>query len=73
MRNAPNEQNLLFISIKDGEGAEATLAKSINQYEVTRSIYACRIKDVEEIITEVCDKQNTMFSLKDRYWLVQYR
>ena len=73
MRNPPNEQNLLFISTKDGEGAEATLAKSINQYEVTGSIYACRIKDVEEIIIEVCDKQNTMFSFKDRYWLVQYR
>lgn len=67
MRNAPNEQNLLFISIKDGEGAEATLAKSIDQYEVPGRIYACRIEDFEEIITEVCDKQNTTFSLKNRY------
>lgn len=67
MRNAPKMKNLLFISIKDGDGAAATLAKSIDDYEIPGQVYACKIEDVEEIITEVCENRNATFTLKGRY------
>ena len=67
MRNAPSMANLLFISIKDGKGAEGTLAKSVDDYEVPGKVYACKIEDVEEIITEVCENRDAAFTLKGRY------
>tara|TARA_B100000282_G_C31723111_1_gene487049 strand:- start:101 stop:820 length:720 start_codon:yes stop_codon:yes gene_type:complete len=67
MRNAPKEKKLLFISIKDGEGASATLAKSVDDYEIPGRVYACKIQDVEKIITEVCDNRNPSFTLRGEY------
>ena len=67
MRNAPKADRVLFISIKDGKGAEETLSKSVERYEVPGKIYACKIDDVEEIIDEVCNKNNPHFSLIGKY------
>ena len=67
MRNAPMKANTLFISIKDGPGAEATLSDSVNGYETPGKIYACKIEDFEKIIDNVVKKSKSTFSLKGQY------
>jgi hypothetical protein len=67
MRNAPKKANVLFISIKDGPGAGATLSASVDKYETPGKIYACKIEDFDKIIDDVVKAGNSSFSLKGKY------